>query len=72
VSIGFSQQEGEDYDETLTLVIEEIVPVFIKTTRITMIHIYYEMYGEQSPYLKLSGSWCSTLVGSWRHDYNKR
>jgi hypothetical protein len=28
VSRGFSQQEGEDYDETLTPVIEEIVPVF--------------------------------------------
>ena len=26
VSRGFSQQEGEYYDETLTLVIEEIVP----------------------------------------------
>jgi hypothetical protein len=37
VSRGFSQQEGEDYDETLIPVIEEIVPVFIKTT--TMIHI---------------------------------
>jgi hypothetical protein len=30
VSRGFSQQEGEDYDETLTPVIEEIVPVFVK------------------------------------------
>jgi hypothetical protein len=39
VSIGFSQQEGEDYDETLTPVIGEIVPVFMKTTRTTMIHI---------------------------------
>jgi hypothetical protein len=39
VSRGFSQQEGEDYDETLTPVIEEIVPVFLKTTRTTMIHI---------------------------------
>jgi hypothetical protein len=36
VSRGFSQQEGEDYAETL---IEEIVPVFMKTTRTTMIHI---------------------------------
>jgi hypothetical protein len=27
VSRGFSQQEGEDYDETLNPVIEEIVPV---------------------------------------------
>jgi hypothetical protein len=43
VSRGFSQQEGEDYDETLTPVIEEIVPVFMKTTRTTMIHIQYEM-----------------------------
>jgi hypothetical protein len=39
VSRGFSQQEGEDYDETLTPVIEEIVPIFMKTTRTTMIHI---------------------------------
>jgi hypothetical protein len=39
VSKGFSQQEGEDYEETLTPVIEEIVPVFMKTTRTTMIHI---------------------------------
>jgi hypothetical protein len=39
VSKGFSQQEREDYDETLTPVIEEIVPVFMKTTRTTMIHI---------------------------------
>jgi hypothetical protein len=39
VSRGFSQQEGEDYDETLTPIIEEIVPVFMKTTRTTMIHI---------------------------------
>jgi hypothetical protein len=37
VSRGFSQQEGEDYDETLAPVIEEIVPVFVKTTRTTMI-----------------------------------
>jgi hypothetical protein len=72
VSRGFSQQEGEDYDETLTPVIEEIVSVFTKTTRTTMIHIQYEMQGEQSPYLKLSGSGCSTLVGPWRHDYNSR
>jgi hypothetical protein len=27
---GFSQQKGEDYDETLTPVIKEIVPVFMK------------------------------------------
>jgi hypothetical protein len=39
VSRGFSQQEGEDYDETLTPVIEEIVPIFMKTTGTTMIHI---------------------------------
>jgi hypothetical protein len=39
VSRGFSQQEGEDYDETLTPVIEEIVPIFMKTTKTTMIHI---------------------------------
>jgi hypothetical protein len=36
VSRGFSQQEGEYYAETL---IEEIVPVFMRTTRTTMIHI---------------------------------
>jgi hypothetical protein len=71
VSRGFYQQEGEDYDETLTLVIGEIVPVFMKTTRTTMIHIYYEMQGGKSPYLKLRCIWCITLVGSWRHDYNK-
>jgi hypothetical protein len=40
---GFSQQEGEDYDKTLTPVIEEIVPVLMKTTRTTMILIQYEM-----------------------------
>jgi hypothetical protein len=34
VSRGFSQQEGEDYDETL---IKEIVPVFMKISRTTMI-----------------------------------
>jgi hypothetical protein len=28
------------------------------------------MQGEQSQYLKLSGSWYSTSVGSWRHDYD--
>jgi hypothetical protein len=39
VSRGFSYQEGEDYDETLTPVIEEIVPIFMKTTKTTMIHI---------------------------------
>jgi len=39
VSKGFSQQEGEDYDETLTPVIKEIVPIFMKTTRTTMIDI---------------------------------
>jgi hypothetical protein len=39
VSRGFSQQEGEDYDEILTPVIEETVPVFMKTTRTTMIHV---------------------------------
>jgi hypothetical protein len=60
VSRGFSQQGGEDYDETLTPVMEEIVPVFMKTTKTTMIHIQYEMQGEKSSYLKLCGSWCST------------
>jgi hypothetical protein len=39
VSRGFSQQEGEDYDETLAPLIEEIVPVFMKTTITNMIHI---------------------------------
>jgi hypothetical protein len=39
VSKGFSQQEGEYYDETLTPVIEKIVPIFMNTTRTTMIHI---------------------------------
>jgi hypothetical protein len=43
VSRGFSQQEGEDYDETLALVIEEIVPIFVKTTITTMILIQYEI-----------------------------
>jgi hypothetical protein len=57
---GFSQQEGEDYDETLTPVIEEIIPVFMKTTRTTMIH---EMQGEQSPYLKIE--WQLVQYISW-------
>ena len=39
VTRGFSEQEGEDYDETLTPEIEEIIPVSMKTTRTTMIHI---------------------------------
>jgi hypothetical protein len=43
VSRIFSQQEGEDYDETLAPEIKEIVPVFIKTTRTTMIQKQYEM-----------------------------
>jgi hypothetical protein len=54
VSKGFSQQEGEDYDETLAPVIEEIVPVFVKTARTTMIPIEYEIQREQSLYLRLS------------------
>ena len=53
MSRGFSQQEGEDYDGTLTPVIEEIVPVFMKTTRTTMIQIQYEIQGEQAPYLRI-------------------
>jgi hypothetical protein len=36
VSKVFSHQKGEYYDEKL---IEEIVPVFMNTTRTTMIHI---------------------------------
>jgi hypothetical protein len=39
VSRGFSQQEGEEYVETLAPVIEEIVPVFMKTIKTTMIPI---------------------------------
>jgi len=39
VARGFSQQEGEEYGETLTPVTKEIVPIFMKTTRTTMIHI---------------------------------
>jgi hypothetical protein len=39
VSRGFSQQKGEYYDKTLTLVIGEIVPVFMNMTKTTMIHI---------------------------------
>jgi hypothetical protein len=70
VSRGFSQQEGEDYDETLAPVIEEILPIFMKTTRTSTIQIQYEIEGEQSLYLRLSASWCSTLVRLWRHDYN--
>jgi hypothetical protein len=57
---GLSQQEGEDYDETLTPVIEEIIPVFMKTTRTTMIH---EMQGEKSPYLKIE--WKLVQYISW-------
>jgi hypothetical protein len=69
---GFPQQERENYDETLTPVIKEIVPVFMKKTKTTMIHIQYEMQGERSPYLKLSGSWCSAFIGPGKHDYNSR
>jgi hypothetical protein len=54
VSKGFSQQEGEDYDETLAPVIEEIVPVFVKTTRSTMISIEYEIQRKQSLFLRMS------------------
>jgi hypothetical protein len=39
VSRGFSQKEGEDYDETLAPVIEEIVPMFMKIIKTTMILI---------------------------------
>jgi hypothetical protein len=39
VSRVFSHQEGEEYNETLTLVIEEIVIVFMKTTRTTRIYL---------------------------------
>jgi hypothetical protein len=46
VSRGFSQQEGEDYDETPTPVFEEIFPVFMKTSRTTMILIEYEIQGD--------------------------
>jgi len=34
-----SPKEREDYGETLALVIEEIVPVLVKTTKTTMILI---------------------------------
>jgi hypothetical protein len=51
VSRRFSQQEGEDYDGTLAPVIEEIVPVLMKTARTTMILIQYEIQREQSLYL---------------------
>jgi hypothetical protein len=54
VSRGFSQQEGEDYDETLSPVIEEIVPVFMKIAITTMISIQYEIQRDQSLYLILS------------------
>jgi hypothetical protein len=46
VSKGFSQQEGEDYDETLAPVIEEIVLVFVKTARTTVIPTQYEIQRE--------------------------
>jgi hypothetical protein len=45
---------GEEYDETPSPVIEEIVLVFMKTTRTTMILILYEIQGEQFLYLRLS------------------
>jgi hypothetical protein len=54
LSRGFSQQEREDYDDTLTLVIEEIVPEFVKEIRITMIQIQYEIKGEKSLYFIFS------------------
>jgi hypothetical protein len=54
VSRGFSRQEGEDYDETLAPVIEEIVPMFVKIAITTMIPIQYEIQREQSLYLRLS------------------
>jgi hypothetical protein len=54
VSIGFSQQEEEDYDETLAPIIEEVVTVFAKTSRETMILIHYEIQRDQSLYLRLS------------------
>jgi len=54
VSRGFFQQEGKDYDETLAPIIEERVPVFVKTARTTMVPIQYEIQREQSPYLRLS------------------
>jgi hypothetical protein len=47
MSRGFSQQEGEDYDETLAPVIEEIVLVFMKTTITTMILIQCEFQREK-------------------------
>jgi hypothetical protein len=44
---------GEYYDETLAPLIEEIVPVFVKTTRTTMILIQYETQREKSLYLRM-------------------
>jgi hypothetical protein len=52
VSRGFFYQEGEYYEETLTLVIEEIFPVFVKKTR-TMISIQYEFQGGAVPVFEI-------------------
>jgi hypothetical protein len=54
VSKGFSQQEEEDYDKTLAPIIEEIVPVLVKTIQTTMIPIQYDIQREKSMYLRLS------------------
>jgi hypothetical protein len=43
VSIGFSNKKGEDYDETLAPIIEEIVPMLVKTTITTMILTHYDI-----------------------------
>jgi hypothetical protein len=54
VSRGFSHQEGEYYDETLAPIIKEIVPLFVKIVRTTMLLIQYEIQREKSLYLRLS------------------
>jgi hypothetical protein len=46
VSRGFYQQEGEDYDKTLTPVIEEIVLVFMKISSFVLMLLRFQPCAE--------------------------